>query len=107
MKAAFLTAAKTIELRNVPEPVLPEDGLIVEVKACGICGSDIRRWAEGPPTGTDGVIPGHEAAGIVTEVGKACRDFAVGDRLSQCYSLIMKGLHPVLLPALAAVEHPG
>lgn len=93
MKAAFLTAAKTIEIRNVPEPVLPENGLIIEVKACGICGSDIRRWAEGPPTGTDGVIPGHEAAGIVTEVGKKCRDFAVGDRLaiapdihcSRCY----------------------
>jgi L-iditol 2-dehydrogenase len=93
MKAAFLTAAKTIELGDIPEPVLPEDGLIIDVKACGICGSDLRRWAEGPPAGTDGVIPGHEAAGIVTEIGKACKDFSVGDRLavapdihcSKCY----------------------
>jgi L-iditol 2-dehydrogenase len=93
MKAAFLTAAKNIELRDIPEPVLPEDGLIIDVEACGICGSDLRRWAEGPPKGTDGVIPGHEAAGIVTEIGKACRDFVIGDRLavapdihcSRCY----------------------
>jgi L-iditol 2-dehydrogenase len=93
MKAAFLTAAKTVELRDIPEPVFPEDGLVIDVKACGICGSDVRRWAEGPPAGTDGIIPGHEAAGIVTKIGKACRDFAVGDRLavapdihcSRCY----------------------
>jgi L-iditol 2-dehydrogenase len=93
MKAAFLTAAKTIELRDVPEPALPEDGLIIDVKACGICGSDLRRWAEGPPAGIDGITPGHEAAGIVTEIGKACSDFAVGDYLavgpdihcSRCY----------------------
>lgn len=93
MKAAFLTAPKTIELRNVPEPVVPEDGLVIEVKACGICGSDVRRWMEGPPKGTDSVVPGHEAAGVAAEVGRACNDFAVGDRLavapdvhcSRCY----------------------
>lgn len=84
MKAAFLIAAKTIELRDIPEPILPEDGLIIDIKACGICGSDLRRWAEGPPTGIDGIIPGHEAAGIVTKAGKACGDFAVGDRLAVC-----------------------
>jgi L-iditol 2-dehydrogenase len=93
MKAAFLTAPKTIELRDVPAPVMPEDGLMIDVKACGICGSDVRRWKEGPPPGTNGVIPGHEAAGVVVEVGKECKDFAVGDRMaiapdihcSRCY----------------------
>ena len=93
MKAAYLTEPKTFELRDVCDPAVPDDGLVLEVKACGICGSDIRRWKEGPPAGSGGVVPGHEAAGVVIEVGANCTEFAVGDRLavgpdvhcSRCY----------------------
>jgi L-iditol 2-dehydrogenase len=82
MKAAFLTGPKKLELRDIPEPRCPEDGLVLKVVACGICGSDIRRWREGPPAGAGGVIPGHEAAGIVTEMGQKCALFELGDRLA-------------------------
>ena len=93
MKAAFLTLPRTLELREIPEPSVPDDGLVMEIKACGICGSDLRRWKEGPPLNSEGIVPGHEAAGIVTKVGSRCRDFAVGDRIAiapdihcgQCY----------------------
>jgi len=44
MKAAFLTSSRTLELRDIPEPAVPDDGIVIEVKACGICGSDLRRW---------------------------------------------------------------
>lgn len=82
-----------LELREIPEPNVPNDGLVMEIKACGICGSDLRRWNEGPPPNSEGIVPGHEAAGIVTKVGKKCRGFAVGDRIAiapdircgQCY----------------------
>lgn len=82
MKAAFLTSSRTLELREVPEPDVPDDGLVMETKACGICGSDLRRWKEGPPPGSEGIVPGHEAAGVVIRVGPRCRDFAVGDRIA-------------------------
>ena len=82
MKAAFLTAPKTLELRDIPDPATPHDGLVLEIKACGICGSDLRRWKEGPPNGVAGMIPGHEAAGIVIEAGKGQNRFAVGDRVA-------------------------
>ncbi len=82
MKAAFLTSPGMLELREIPEPAVPDDGLVMEVKACGICGSDLRRWKEGPPPGSEGVVPGHEAAGIVIKVGPECRDFAAGDRVA-------------------------
>lgn len=82
MKAAFLTAPRTLELRDVPDPVAPEDGLVLEVKACGICGSDLRRWKEGPPQSVAGMIPGHEAAGVVVETGKAQNQYALGDRIA-------------------------
>jgi len=79
MKAAFVKSSRTLELRDVPEPNVPDDGIVIEVKACGICGSDIRRWKEGPPPGSKGVIPGHEAAGVVIETGPGCSGFEAGD----------------------------
>jgi len=93
MKAAFLASSMNLELREVTEPDVPDDGIVVETKACGICGSDLRRWKEGPPAGAKGIVPGHEAAGIVIKAGPDCDDFAVGDRVAiapdircgQCY----------------------
>jgi len=93
MKAAYLTEPKTFELRDVADPAVPDDGLVIDVLACGICGSDIRRWKEGPPAGSGGVVPGHEAAGVVIAVGGDCSEYAVGDNLavgpdvhcSRCY----------------------
>jgi L-iditol 2-dehydrogenase len=79
MKAVFLASPRTLELCDVPEPNVPDDGMVIEVKACGICGSDLRRWTEGPPPGSKEVIPGHEAAGIVVEAGPHCSGFKVSD----------------------------
>ena len=93
MKAAFLKSPGTLELRDIPEPNVPDDGIVIEIKACGICGSDIRRWKEGPPPASRGVIPGHEAAGVVIETGPDCSGFETGDLVAiapdihcgQCY----------------------
>ena len=82
MKTAYLTGPKRIELRDVPEPHAPAGGIVLDVKACGICGSDLRRWKEGPPSGIEGVVPGHEAAGIILEVGKGVTAYAPGDYLA-------------------------
>jgi L-iditol 2-dehydrogenase len=88
MKAALLTDKQTYEVMDVPDPDVPRDGVVLRVEACGVCGSDVRRWREGPPTGEGslpgipGIIAGHEAAGIVIGVGKDVRDFVVGDRLA-------------------------
>ncbi|MBN2312289.1 MAG: alcohol dehydrogenase catalytic domain-containing protein [Sedimentisphaerales bacterium] len=93
MKAAFLTSPRTLDVREVPEPDVANDGLVMETKACGICGSDLRRWKEGPPSGCEGITPGHEASGVVIKVGPQCHNFEVGDHIaiapdvhcSQCY----------------------
>jgi L-iditol 2-dehydrogenase len=82
MQAAFLTSPRTLELREVPEPDVPNDGFVMEVRACGICGSDLRRWKEGPPSGSEGVVPGHELAGVVVGVGAKCSGFATGDQVA-------------------------
>jgi L-iditol 2-dehydrogenase len=93
MKAAFLVGARKFEVREVPAPVVPDDGLVLKVKACGVCGSDLRRWKEAPPEGVDDLIPGHEVAGVVVDVGRNVAEYAPGDRLAiapdvhcgQCY----------------------
>lgn len=82
MKSAFLVGPKTIEVRDVPPPACPSDGLVLEMRACGVCGSDLRRWAEGPPAGAGFLVQGHELAGVVVEVGPQVTRFPVGDRLA-------------------------
>ncbi len=81
MKAAFLTGQRKFEIKQTAEPLAPDDGLVLDVKACGICGSDLRRWNEGPPKG-QAIIPGHEAAGVIIAVGKKTSDYAVGEQLA-------------------------
>jgi len=82
MKAAYLTAPLQIELREIPTPQVPEDGIAIAVKACGVCGSDLRRWREGPAAEQEPLIAGHEIAGIVTKVGSQVKDYVVGERLA-------------------------
>ncbi len=83
MKAAFLVGPRQLELREVADPTVPEDGLVLHVEACGVCGSDLRRWRAGPG---EPYVPGHEVSGVVEEVGPSSGresvSYAVGDRLA-------------------------
>lgn len=81
MYAAFFVKPRHIELRSIPEPVTPNDGLKIKVKACAVCGSDLRRWREGPQANAD-IIPGHEIAGQVIEIGEQVTDYDIGDRVA-------------------------
>jgi L-iditol 2-dehydrogenase len=82
MKAAFLIKVREFEIRQVETPMAPDDGLVLRVQACGVCGSDLRRWKEGPPADVDGIVPGHEISGVVEAVGKDVTRYALGDRLA-------------------------
>ncbi|MDY0914348.1 zinc-dependent alcohol dehydrogenase family protein [Rathayibacter festucae] len=69
------------EVRDVPTPVAPADGVVVRVLATGLCRSDWHAWA-----GHDDIafphVPGHELAGVIAEVGPEVRNWAVGDRVT-------------------------
>ncbi len=81
MKAAHLTAPEAIELVDVPVPQCPHDGVLLAVRACGVCGSDLRRWREGPAAGPL-TVPGHEFAGEIVEVGSDVTGYRVGEHLA-------------------------
>jgi len=81
MKAAILHGAKEFRIENVDDPTLEPNGIIVKVKACGICGSDLHRYHQGASPQAQGIL-GHEWGGEVTEVGVNVTDIKPGDRVA-------------------------
>ena len=68
-------------LADVPEPPCPDNGVIVAVRATGVCRSDWHAWKGHDPVSLPHV-PGHELAGVVAEVGAGVRDWVVGERVT-------------------------
>ncbi|WP_353510071.1 alcohol dehydrogenase catalytic domain-containing protein [Intrasporangium sp.] len=68
-------------VRDVPDPVAPEGGVVVEVRATGLCRSDWHAWV-----GHDEIslphVPGHELAGVICSVGEGVEGWSVGDRVT-------------------------
>ncbi|MGI9413899.1 MAG: zinc-dependent alcohol dehydrogenase family protein [Hyphomicrobiales bacterium] len=88
MKAAiFDTYNAPLEIRDIAEPECPPDGVVVEVRACGVCRSDWHAWKGTDPDITAPHVPGHEFAGVVAETGPDCRRFAIGDRVTAPFIL--------------------
>ncbi|PRZ15004.1 zinc-binding dehydrogenase [Nesterenkonia sandarakina] len=73
--------AGPLDVREVPEPTPPPGGVIVEVHATGLCGSDWHAWA-GHEELTLPHVPGHELAGIIAAVDPAVQHFSVGERVT-------------------------
>jgi len=83
MKAAYVIGPMQIELRETPLPELPVDGILIAVRACGVCGSDLRRWREGAADPKSALlIAGHEISGVITGVGRQVTDYQVGEHLA-------------------------
>jgi D-arabinose 1-dehydrogenase-like Zn-dependent alcohol dehydrogenase len=88
MKAALLTAIRTpVEIANIPEPECPRDGVVVDVRACGICRSDLHTWHGAEDDLELPHVMGHEFAGEIIEVGPDCRVFRRGDRVTAPFIL--------------------
>lgn len=94
MKAARWHARHDIRIDDIPEPTAPGPGeVIIKVGACGICGTDLEEYTDGPlfvpvdePNPLTGrkapLTMGHEFAGEVVEVGKGVTAFKPGDHLA-------------------------
>jgi len=83
MRAAVLHAFREpLSLEEVPEPRLPADGALVEVRATGLCRSDWHGWMGHDDSIALPHVPGHEFAGVVAEVGPEVRGIRPGDRVT-------------------------
>ena len=81
MQAARITRPNQVETLTVRVPAPKADEVLIEVKASGICGTDIHIY-RGDYVGTYPIIPGHEFAGVITAVGSEVTRFKVGDRVA-------------------------
>ncbi len=79
----FAPDPHSVEIRDVAVPEIGAEDVLVEVKAVGICGSDLHQyeakhsWPVNYP-----VVLGHEFCGVVAKAGRAVRNFAEGDRIT-------------------------
>ena len=79
MKAGVYTEAGTLELQDWPEPTAGAGELLVRVRGCGLCGSDILKVTS-PGTKAPAVF-GHEVVGDIAQVGAGVARFRVGQRI--------------------------
>ncbi|GAB3603374.1 zinc-binding dehydrogenase [Microbacterium aureliae] len=82
MRAIVMDAVRQpLAVRDVPAPAAAPGGVVVEVRATGLCRSDWHAWA-----GHEDIalphVPGHELAGVVVEVGDGVGRWSVGDRVT-------------------------
>jgi alcohol dehydrogenase/L-iditol 2-dehydrogenase len=78
----FGRRAGDIEIRDIPKPTPGPDQVMIEVKAVGVCGSDIHLWHENQSWAIKlPLVMGHEFSGVVSEVGQQVNGFKVGDRV--------------------------
>jgi len=89
MDAVIVKSNSNVEIKNVEKPSVGQGDILVKMRACGICGSDVEKvfGKYGQPS----MRLGHEPAGIITQIGSEVSNFVVGDRVFThhhvaCYS---------------------
>lgn len=83
LAARLVAAGQPLETVNLPIPTPAPDEILVSVRAAGLCGTDLHLAVEGTlPVERTPITLGHEAAGVVAEIGSDVRGFSTGDRVA-------------------------
>lgn len=83
MKAAVIESfGKPIAIKTVPDPQPADNGVVIRVKATGLCRSDWHAWMGHDTDVVLPHVPGHEIAGEVVAAGKGVRNWKAGDRVT-------------------------
>ncbi len=82
MKALVLTEYNHFEYRDIPAPDFGPDEVLIRVKACGICGSDVHGMDGSTGRRRPPIVMGHEAAGVIAEAGDKVTAWRKGDRVT-------------------------
>ena len=82
MKALVLEEYQHLVYDDVPEPRIGLEEVLVQVRACGICGSDVHGLDGSTGRRIPPVIMGHEAAGLIAEVGAGVTGWQAGERVT-------------------------
>ncbi len=82
MKALMLQEYGKFEYLDVPEPEYGPEEVLIQVKACGICGSDVHGMDGSTGRRKPPIIMGHEASGVILAVGPKVSSWKIGDRVT-------------------------
>ncbi|HEY5465465.1 MAG TPA: alcohol dehydrogenase catalytic domain-containing protein, partial [Clostridia bacterium] len=82
MKALVLKEYNRFSYEDVPVPVYGSDDVLIRVKACSICGSDVHGMDGSTGRRIPPVVMGHEASGIIEQTGENVRGYKIGDRVT-------------------------
>lgn len=82
MKALVLTEYNHLHVQDVPKPSIRPNDVLVRVQAVGICGSDVHGMDGSSGRRIPPIVMGHEASGIIAEVGSEVKNWSVGDRVT-------------------------
>ena len=83
MKAAvYEKFREPLSIQTVPDPIPTKNGVVLRVKACGVCRSDWHGWMGNDADINLPNVPGHELAGVVEEVGSDVKHWKHGDRVT-------------------------
>ena len=89
MKAVFVKGKNAVSIDDVATPKLGDGDVLIKMRACGLCGSDLEKVHGQYGMSSSGL--GHEPSGEIINIGKYVKDFALGDRVFihhhvSCYS---------------------
>ena len=82
MKALVLEKYKELVYKDVPDPVIKSNEVLVRVMACGICGSDVHGLDGSTGRRIPPIIMGHEASGVIIKIGEDVIGWKSGDRVT-------------------------
>jgi len=80
--AVFRAPGAPLEIASAPDPIAGPGEVVVRVRNCGVCGSDLHAAGSSKLKLPPGAIMGHEFAGVIEEVGAGVREFSAGDRVA-------------------------
>ena len=82
MKALVLEEYNKFVYKDVPDPEISDDDVLIAVKVCGICGSDVHGMDGSTGRRIPPLIMGHEASGIILKIGSHVSEWKIGDRVT-------------------------
>ncbi|MEW7007498.1 MULTISPECIES: alcohol dehydrogenase catalytic domain-containing protein [unclassified Lentilitoribacter] len=81
MRAIVYTGKNEVSLLELPDPKPNEDEIVVDVRASGICGTDIEVLHGNYGSSAFPVVPGHEYTGVISDIGSNVKGYQLGDRV--------------------------
>ncbi|MBP3853763.1 MAG: alcohol dehydrogenase catalytic domain-containing protein [Erysipelotrichaceae bacterium] len=81
MKAALMYGPNDIRVEEIDRPTCKEDGMIINVRAVGLCGSDIRNLTTDSAPGNYPKVYGHEVVGQIVEIGSKVQGYEIGENV--------------------------